>query len=210
MQQRSQMLLEKATSTCNSQSVDEDGVDMNKHEDEAMRRKMELEAEERKLEETLEYQRRIEDEAKQKHFAVEQDKSNSRVQVFDVFKNQTNGHVEDTSRKIKAKDDDEKRFQADMSKVVRQSIDVFHSHYEGGDPFVTCALHNIFKALNTTSLDSKSQVVSPTALRMALNNFYPQSSFISGELHVGKNGDWSQSTNSKSNCIGMWNFGVNC
>ncbi|CAI9265612.1 unnamed protein product [Lactuca saligna] len=34
----------KATSTYDSGSVDEDGVDMNKHEDEAMRRKMELEA----------------------------------------------------------------------------------------------------------------------------------------------------------------------
>ncbi|CAI9285304.1 unnamed protein product [Lactuca saligna] len=229
----------KATSTCDSESVDEDGVDMNKHEDEAMRRKMELEAEERKLEETLEYQRRIEDEAKQKHLAEQQHKSNSRVQVFDVFKNQTNGHVEDSSRNTKAEDVDEKRFQADLSIAVRQSLDVFHSHYEGGeedscvtsieavqdnvygtglknevgeyncflnviiqslwhlrrfreeflskstsahvhvgDPCVTCALHDIFKALNTASTDSKSQAVAPTALRIALSNLYPHSSFF--------------------------------
>ncbi|CAI9290744.1 unnamed protein product [Lactuca saligna] len=112
-----------ATSTYDSGSIDEDGVDMNKHEDEAMRRKMELEAKERKLEETLKYQRSIEDEAKQKQLAKQQHKSNSRVQVFDVFKNQTNGHVEDASRNIKVEDVDEKRFQADLSKVVRQSLD---------------------------------------------------------------------------------------
>lgn len=38
-------------------------------EEEIRRREIELEAEERKLEETLQYQRRIEDEAKQKHLA---------------------------------------------------------------------------------------------------------------------------------------------
>lgn len=234
----------KATSNCECESVDEDSsVDIIKQEDEAMRRKIELEAEERKLEETLEYQRRIEDEAKQKHLA-EQNKNNSKVvplEVSDVFKNQTNGHfspVEDASRKTRAEDDDEKRFQADLSKAVRQSLDAFHSHYEGeedscvtsievvpenvygtglknevgeyncflnviiqslwhlrrfreeflststsahvhvGDPCVTCALHDIFKALNTASTDSKSQPVAPTSLRIALSNLYPHSSFF--------------------------------
>ncbi|KAM7272212.1 hypothetical protein ACFE04_026875 [Oxalis oulophora] len=46
-----------------------------KQEEEEFRRQMELEAEERKLEETLEYQRRIEEEAKQKHLASQHNKS---------------------------------------------------------------------------------------------------------------------------------------
>ncbi|KAJ1438988.1 Ubiquitin specific protease domain [Sesbania bispinosa] len=50
------------------------GDDLEQHEEE-FRRKMELEEEEKKLEETLEYQRRIENEAKQKHLAEQQKKS---------------------------------------------------------------------------------------------------------------------------------------
>lgn len=56
--------------------VAENGV--NQQEEELRRRKIELEAEERKLEETLEYQRRIENEAKRKHLA-EQQKDNARA-----------------------------------------------------------------------------------------------------------------------------------
>ncbi|KAI3711453.1 hypothetical protein L2E82_41555 [Cichorium intybus] len=185
-----------ATSNCESESVDEDSsVDIIKQEDEAMRRKIELEAEERKLKETLEYERRIEDEAKQKHLAK---------QIKKKFKN--------ASRKTRTEDDDEKRFQADLSKAVRQSLDAFHSHYEGeeescvtsieslwhlrrfreeflntstsahvyvGDQCVTCALHDTFKALNMASTDSKSQPVAPTSLRIALSNLYPHNSFFS-------------------------------
>ncbi|KDP31191.1 hypothetical protein JCGZ_11567 [Jatropha curcas] len=47
--------------------------------DEEVRRKIELEAEERKLEETLEYQRRIENEAKLKHLAEQQYKKSNRT-----------------------------------------------------------------------------------------------------------------------------------
>ncbi|PPS08609.1 hypothetical protein GOBAR_AA12046 [Gossypium barbadense] len=47
-----------------------------KQQEEELRRKIELEAEERKLEETLEYQRRIENEAKQKHLAKQNKKTN--------------------------------------------------------------------------------------------------------------------------------------
>lgn len=45
-----------------------------KEQEEELRRRMELEAVERKLEETLEYQRQIEDEAKQRQFAEQQKK----------------------------------------------------------------------------------------------------------------------------------------
>lgn len=44
------------------------------HHEEDFRRKIELEEEEKKLEETLELQRRIENEAKQKHLAEQQKK----------------------------------------------------------------------------------------------------------------------------------------
>lgn len=51
---------------------------MRKQEEE-VRRKIELEAEERKLEETLEYQRRIENEAKLKHLAEQQHKKSNHL-----------------------------------------------------------------------------------------------------------------------------------
>lgn len=50
-----------------------------KQQEEEFRRKIELEAEERKLEETLEYQRRIENEAKMKHLAEQQYKKSNRT-----------------------------------------------------------------------------------------------------------------------------------
>ncbi|KAI3858954.1 hypothetical protein MKW98_028687 [Papaver atlanticum] len=49
------------------------------HQEEERRRKMELEAEERMLEETLEYQRRIENEAKQKHLAEQHKRASGMI-----------------------------------------------------------------------------------------------------------------------------------
>lgn len=54
--------------------VSMNGDDLRLQEEE-FRRRVELEAEERKLEETLEYQRRIENEAKLKHLAEQHRKS---------------------------------------------------------------------------------------------------------------------------------------
>ncbi|KAL8091545.1 uncharacterized protein LOC141692568 isoform X2 [Apium graveolens] len=51
------------------------GVDLTNEEDELQRRNLEIEAEERKLEETLEYQRRIECEAKEKLLAEQHKRS---------------------------------------------------------------------------------------------------------------------------------------
>ncbi|XP_024976124.1 uncharacterized protein LOC112514052 isoform X1 [Cynara cardunculus var. scolymus] len=372
---------EKASSTAlmidgqPTESGAEVGVAFHQHVDEARRRKIELEAEERKLEETLEYQRRIEDEAKQKHLA-EQQKNSSKVipmsmvpvDISDVYmKHNIGNHVDDkrkpsrlepmkqingllspledasgkaedgvlerigigllnggivedgallserrTGRRgrrqknttklvegrqqpassgkettefgqviygdsfqgdsnissgynetkifgvLQAEDDDEKRFQADLSKAVRQSLDAFHSHkkypsislltmpedmlIDGedscvssnevvpnnvigndvygtglknevgeyncflnviiqslwhlrrfreeflsmstsahlhvGDPCVTCALYDIFIALNMASTDTRVQAVAPTSLRIALSNLYPDSNFF--------------------------------
>lgn len=55
------------------ETVNGTAVESSKQEE--LRRKIELEAEERKLEETLDYQRRIENEAKQKHLAEQHKKS---------------------------------------------------------------------------------------------------------------------------------------
>lgn len=64
--------------SCSESVVDADSLehdfvvstgDYLKQQEEEFKLRVELEAEERKLEETLEYQRRIEDEAKQKHLA---------------------------------------------------------------------------------------------------------------------------------------------
>ncbi|XP_068647047.1 uncharacterized protein [Aristolochia californica] len=60
-------------------SVFSASMDNLKQQEEECRRKIELEAEERKLEETLEYQRRIEDDAKRKHLAEQHHKKAGRI-----------------------------------------------------------------------------------------------------------------------------------
>ncbi|XP_047332933.1 uncharacterized protein LOC124936475 isoform X2 [Impatiens glandulifera] len=78
--------------------------DLLKKEEEDFKRKIELEAEERKLEETLEYQRRIEDEAKQKHLAKQHMKLKTVVSgpltgddqsMIDPLSKQENGFPDD-------------------------------------------------------------------------------------------------------------------
>lgn len=59
----------------NAEVVNAGNDDTLKLEEEEVRRRIELEAEERKLEETLEYQRRIENEAKLKHLAEQHKKT---------------------------------------------------------------------------------------------------------------------------------------
>ena len=46
------------------------------------------------------------------------------------------------------------------------------------DPCVVCALHDIFSALNTASVDARREAVAPTSLRIALSNLYPYSNFF--------------------------------
>ncbi|KAL4559240.1 hypothetical protein LXL04_031375 [Taraxacum kok-saghyz] len=140
-----------------------------------------------------------------------------------------------TLRQLQAEEDDEERFQADLLKAVRQSLEgedtrvtsiqvlsektngsdvygtglkneageyncflnviiqsLWHlkrfreeflkrstsAHRHVGDPCVTCALYGIFIALNTASVETKSESVAPTSLRIALSNLYPDSSFF--------------------------------
>ncbi|KAE8674698.1 hypothetical protein F3Y22_tig00111721pilonHSYRG00032 [Hibiscus syriacus] len=150
-----------------------------------------------------------------------------------------------TLRPLQAQEDDEERFQADLKKAVRQSLDTYHAqraplqvnnqgvspndvtneglneievfgtglqnevgeyncflnviiqslwhlrrfcdeffrrstseHVHVGDPCVVCALYEIFIALNTASTDARREPVSPTSLRIALSNLYPDSNFF--------------------------------
>ncbi|KAK1407285.1 hypothetical protein QVD17_38899 [Tagetes erecta] len=175
----------------------------------------------------------------------------------DRLQDTSSGDQETGVLMLQAEDDDEKRFQADLSKAVRQSLDAFHSHkhhssasgllmsdnmlLDGedscitsieveldnvngseygtglknevgeyncflnviiqslwhlrrfreeflgtsardhlhvGDPCVTCALYDIFSALNSASTDTRVQAVAPTSLRIALSNLYPNSNFF--------------------------------
>ncbi|PKU74290.1 uncharacterized protein LOC110094340 [Dendrobium catenatum] len=57
--------------------------------------------------------------------------------------------------------------------LMRSSV---HAHV--GDPCVVCALHDIFVALNNASGDSQREAVTPTHLRIALSNLYPDSNFF--------------------------------
>lgn len=140
-----------------------------------------------------------------------------------------------TLRQLQAEEDDEERFQADLLKAVRQSlegedsrvtsIEVFSEkanvsdvygtglkneageyncflnviiqslwhlrrfreeflrrptsdHRHVGNPCVTCALYEIFVALNTASMELRGESVAPTSLRIALSNLYPDSRFF--------------------------------
>lgn len=61
-----------------------EAVESLKEQEEECRRRTELELDEIKLEETLEYQRRIENEAKEKHIAEQQKKYSSLVTTSDA------------------------------------------------------------------------------------------------------------------------------
>uniref|UniRef100_A0A803L904 USP domain-containing protein n=1 Tax=Chenopodium quinoa TaxID=63459 RepID=A0A803L904_CHEQI len=51
-------------------------------------------------------------------------------------------------------------------------------HVHVGDPCVVCALFDILTALSVASDDAKGEPVAPTALRIALSNKFPDSSFF--------------------------------
>ncbi|KAK1289590.1 hypothetical protein QJS10_CPB18g01224 [Acorus calamus] len=93
-----------------------------KQEQEENRRKVELEAEERKLEETLEYQRRIETEAKLKHFAEQSRKTN---EVFLENKVDSVSPVDLTALNINS---DNKNFPSGESPICLEVIDVANMH----------------------------------------------------------------------------------
>ena len=51
-------------------------------------------------------------------------------------------------------------------------------HVHVGDPCVVCELFEILTALCVESGDAKYEPVSPTNLRIALSNLYPESNFF--------------------------------
>ncbi|XP_010503406.1 PREDICTED: uncharacterized protein LOC104780600 isoform X2 [Camelina sativa] len=154
-----------------------------------------------------------------------------------------------TLRQLQAEDDEEERFQADLQKAVRQSLDAYQGgrnmstllevnndgglsyvtteswsptgvpifgtglqnevgeyncflnviiqslwnlelfraeflrrstleHHHVGDPCVVCSLYEVFTALSVASSESRKEPVTPSSLRIALSNLYPDSSFF--------------------------------
>ncbi|KAH6837431.1 Ubiquitin carboxyl-terminal hydrolase-related protein [Perilla frutescens var. hirtella] len=51
-------------------------------------------------------------------------------------------------------------------------------HVHVGNPCVICALYEIFIALSMVSKDNRRESVTPTSLRVALSNLYPESNFF--------------------------------
>lgn len=51
-------------------------------------------------------------------------------------------------------------------------------HMHVGDPCVVCALYDIFTALSKAPEEGQKEAVSPTSLRTALSNLYPDSKFF--------------------------------
>lgn len=70
-----------------------------------------------------------------------------------------------------------------------------HAHV--GCPCVTCALYDIFTALNTAYIDVRREAVAPTSLRIALSNLYPQSNFF-------------QEVNSHASSLALLPFSTSC
>ncbi|KAK1313033.1 hypothetical protein QJS10_CPA06g00634 [Acorus calamus] len=93
-----------------------------KQEQEENRRKVELEAEERKLEETLEYQRRIETEAKLKHFAEQSKKTN------EVFLENKVDSVSPVDLTALNSNSDNNNFPSGESPICLEVMDVANMH----------------------------------------------------------------------------------
>ncbi|XP_043726329.1 uncharacterized protein LOC122672887 isoform X2 [Telopea speciosissima] len=94
-------------------------------------------------------------------------------------------------------------------------------HVHVGDPCVVCALYDIFTALSITSIDMQREPVSPTNLRIALSNLYPDSNFFQEAqmndasevlavifdcLHQSytSSSSVSDTYSEESNCMGSW------
>ena len=51
-------------------------------------------------------------------------------------------------------------------------------HVHVGDPCVVCALFDILTALSVSSGDANAKPVTPSMLRIALSNLYPENNFF--------------------------------
>lgn len=51
-------------------------------------------------------------------------------------------------------------------------------HHHVGDPCVVCSLYEIFDALSAASREVRKEPATPSSLRIALSNLYPDSIFF--------------------------------
>ncbi|KAF8080825.1 hypothetical protein N665_0920s0008 [Sinapis alba] len=197
-----------------------------------------------------------------------------------------------TLRQLQAEEDEEEKFQADLKKAVRQSLDTYQGgrnmtsclrtplevkrhetsdptkespsstkvgtglqnevgeyncflnviiqslwnlgvfraeflrsstldHHHVGDPCVVCSLYEVLTALSAASREIRKEPVTPSTLRIALSNLYPDSSFFqeaqmndaSEVLAVifdcfhrsfTQSSSVSDTDSSESNCTGSW------
>ncbi|KAF8087042.1 hypothetical protein N665_0601s0008 [Sinapis alba] len=94
-------------------------------------------------------------------------------------------------------------------------------HYHVGDPCVVCSLYEIFTALSAASREARKEPVTPSSLRIALSNLYPDSSFFQEAqmndasevlavifdcLHrsFAQSSSVFDTESSESNCTGSW------
>ncbi|CAG7869833.1 unnamed protein product [Brassica rapa] len=94
-------------------------------------------------------------------------------------------------------------------------------HHHVGDPCVVCSLYEVLTALSAASREIRKEPVTPSTLRIALSNLYPDSSFFQEAqmndasevlavifdcLHrsFAQSASVSDTDSSESNCTGSW------
>ncbi|KAL2465299.1 Ubiquitin carboxyl-terminal hydrolase-related protein [Abeliophyllum distichum] len=180
-----------------------------RHQEEEYNHRIKLEFEERKLEETLKYERQIENEVKQEHLAehpVSSEKENDEICLL-RSKDTPNGNGALPQKKLPEMGD----LDYSSIKVMADGVNVMDVYGPGlknevgenncflnviiqvgdrhldmfmsADPCVTCALYDIFISLSKTSTDTRREAVAPRSLRVALSNLYRESNlFREGEM----------------------------
>lgn len=57
-------------------------------------------------------------------------------------------------------------------------------HHHVGDPCVVCSLYEVLTALSAASREIRKEPVTPSTLRIALSNLYPDSSFFQEVINL--------------------------
>ncbi|XP_044484956.1 uncharacterized protein LOC123210576 isoform X3 [Mangifera indica] len=164
----------------------ETGISVNgddlKLQEEEFRRKIELEAEERKLEETLEYQRRMENEAKLKHLA-EQNKRSAQTfpeklmeGVCDVYFNH-GADDRDLHEPIKP-----------LTPVQLMSKNVFSSNSEGVPMSSTNGVAGPTKYSSHSSFQNNNTSHNPNFKQGIPNGGTPEDGFLPSDRRSGRRG----------------------
>ncbi|CAI9761074.1 unnamed protein product [Fraxinus pennsylvanica] len=208
-----------------------------KQQEEEYKHGLRLEFDDRKLEETMEYERQIEKETKQKRLAerpVSSEKENDKVALsqkkqpeLDVLDFPSNKVSEDGDIRMDTYgpglENEVVEYNCFLNAIIqslwhlRRFRDEFlkssswHVHF--GDPCAICALSDIFISLRTPSMNTRREAVDPTYLRVALSKLYPDGKFFhemnvdSEELGKIFDGKFLQEINDASEVLGVMHKG---